>query len=124
MAPNGPWLSERLRERGVELAHIIVVADRRGDLRGALDFLQRAGMDLVITSGGLGPTADDLTAEVVGEFAGRPAAARLLTRGADRASILRNRDTMARVQRGGAKRAGNRKQAIVPEGATILEPVG
>ena len=66
---NGPWLSERLRERGVELAQIVVVGDRPDDLRGALEFL--AELDLVITSGGLGPTADDLTAEVVGGFAGR-----------------------------------------------------
>ena len=66
---NGPWLSERLRERGVELAQIVVVGDRPDDLRGALEFV--SGLDLVITSGGLGPTADDLTAEVVGGFAGR-----------------------------------------------------
>ena len=32
---NGPWLSERLRERGVELAHIVVVADRPADVRAA-----------------------------------------------------------------------------------------
>jgi nicotinamide-nucleotide amidase len=120
---NGPWLSERLRERGVELAHIIVVADRRDDLRGALEFLQRAGMDLVITSGGLGPTADDLTAEVVGEFAGRPL--RLDSELEERilAIILRNRGGW-RAYSEEALRAGNRKQAIVPEGATILEPVG
>ena len=44
---NGPWLSERLREQGVELAHILVVADRPDDLRAALDFLARERMDLV-----------------------------------------------------------------------------
>jgi nicotinamide-nucleotide amidase len=120
---NGPWLSERLRERGVQLAHIIVVADRRDDLRGALDFLLRARMDLVITSGGLGPTADDLTAEVVGEFAGRPM--RLDSELEERilAIILRNRGGW-RAYSEEALRAGNRKQAVVPEGATILEPVG
>jgi len=45
------------------------LADRLGvktaDLRAALDFLAREKMDLIVTSGGLGPTADDLTAEVV-----------------------------------------------------------
>jgi nicotinamide-nucleotide amidase len=49
--------------------------DRRrppDDLRAALDFLAGQGVDLIITSGGLGPTADDLTAEVVAEFAGAP----------------------------------------------------
>ena len=58
---NGPWLSERLRERGVEVAHIVVVGDRPADVRAALDFL--AACDLIVTSGGLGPTADDLTAD-------------------------------------------------------------
>jgi nicotinamide-nucleotide amidase len=118
---NGPWLSERLRERGVELAQIVVVGDRPDDLRGALEFL--AGLDLVITSGGLGPTADDLTAEIVGAFAGR-------TMVLDEAleerilAILRRFRARWRSYSEEALRAGNRKQAIVPEGATILEPVG
>jgi nicotinamide-nucleotide amidase len=105
----------------VELAHIIVVADRRDDLRAALDFL--AQMDLVITSGGLGPTADDLTAEVVGAFAGREMVLdealeeRILV-------ILRGFRGRWRSYSEEAMRAGNRKQAIVPEGATILAPVG
>ena len=51
-----------------------MVGDRPEDLRGALAFLAGTGVALVITSGGLGPTADDLTAEVVGEFQGRPSA--------------------------------------------------
>ncbi len=54
---NGPWLSERVREHGVELAHIIVVGDRPADMRAALDFLAREGVELIVTSGGLGPTA-------------------------------------------------------------------
>jgi nicotinamide-nucleotide amidase len=118
---NGPWLSERLREHGVEVAHIMVVGDRPADLRAALDFL--AGLDLVITSGGLGPTADDLTAEVVGAFAGRPMVLdealeeRIL-------EILHRLRARWRSYSEEALRAGNRKQAIVPEGATILAPVG
>jgi nicotinamide-nucleotide amidase len=120
---NGPWLSERLRERGVQLAHIMIVADRREDLRAALDFLAREGMDLIITSGGLGPTADDLTAEVVGEFAGRemvldPALEKRIW------VILQRLRSRWRNLDEDAVRAGNRKQAVVPEGATILEPVG
>jgi len=60
---NGPWLSEQLRAHGVTASHIIVVGDRPDDLRSALEFLRDA--DLIVTSGGLGPTADDLTADVV-----------------------------------------------------------
>jgi nicotinamide-nucleotide amidase len=120
---NGPWLSERLRERGVELAHVNVVADRADDLRAALDFLAREGMDLVITSGGLGPTADDLTAEVVGGFAGR---AMVLDEALEERilAILRGYRASWRSYSEEAMRAANRKQAIVPEGATILEPLG
>ncbi len=68
---NGPWVSERLAELGVEVAHILVVADRPDDLEAALRFMAAEGMDLIVTTGGLGPTADDLTAEVVARFAGR-----------------------------------------------------
>src|SRR5437764_2594754 len=69
---NGPWLSERLRERGVDVAHIVIVADRRRDMRAALEFMAGEGLDLVVTSGGLGPTADDITTEVVADYAARP----------------------------------------------------
>ena len=68
---NGPWLSERLAELGVEVEEITVVGDRPEDLEGALGHMRDRGLDLIVTSGGLGPTADDLTAEVVGRFAGR-----------------------------------------------------
>jgi nicotinamide-nucleotide amidase len=120
---NGPWLSERLRERGVQLAHIVVVGDRPGDLRAALDFLAREDLDVVITSGGLGPTADDLTAEVVAGFAGRELRldAALEERIWTVISGLRARWGAVDED---ALRAANRKQALVPEGATVLEPVG
>jgi len=120
---NGPWLSERLRGHGVELAHTMVVADRPADLRAALEFLAREGIDLVITSGGLGPTADDLTAEVVGQFAGRELRLDAALEQRILAILLRNRAGW-RSYSEEALRAGNRKQAIVPAGATILEPVG
>ena len=66
---NGPWLSERLLEIGVDAAMIQIVGDRPGDLMAALRYMDAQGMALIVTSGGLGPTADDLTAEIVGEFA-------------------------------------------------------
>ena len=120
---NGPWLSERLRERGVDAAHIMIVGDRPADLRAALDFLAREEMDLVVTSGGLGPTADDLTAEIVGEFAGR---AMVLDEALEERimAILRRNSVRWRNYSEEALRAGNRKQAVIPDGATILEPVG
>jgi competence/damage-inducible protein CinA-like protein len=120
---NGPWLSERLREVGVDHAYTLVVGDRREDLEEGLRFLAARGVDLVLTSGGLGPTADDLTAEVVGAFAGR----RMLLDAAleERiAEILRPLLSRWPDLDPEAIRASNRKQAVVPEGATVLEPVG
>ncbi len=120
---NGPWLSERLTEIGVDLAHITIVGDRPEDMAAALRFLAGEGVDLIVTSGGLGPTADDLTADVVAQFSGRPLT---LDAGLEAriAEILR--PLLARwpdVDRASVAR-GNRKQALVPEGATVLEPVG
>ncbi|HEY0343917.1 MAG TPA: molybdopterin-binding protein, partial [Solirubrobacteraceae bacterium] len=68
---NGPWLSARLQELGADVVAIAVVGDRPDDILRALRFLAEEGCALVVTSGGLGPTADDLTAEVVGRFQGR-----------------------------------------------------
>ena len=122
---NGPWLSQQLRERGVQLAHVMVVGDRPADLRAALEFLAAEGMDLVITSGGLGPTADDLTAQVVADFAGREMALDEALEGRIAAILERLRERWAGTPFDeDALRAGNRKQAMVPDGATVLEPVG
>jgi nicotinamide-nucleotide amidase len=121
---NGPWLAEQLRVLGVDIAQIVVVGDRPDDLRAALAFLAGLGLDLVLTSGGLGPTADDLTAEVVGSYQGRPAAV---------APELEAHigDIVARLSAGRGWRldpeataAATRKQALVPAGATVLPPVG
>ena len=68
---NGPWLSEELLELGVDVAHITICGDRPGDLTAQLRFLAEQQVDLIVTSGGLGPTADDLTVATVAEFCGR-----------------------------------------------------
>jgi nicotinamide-nucleotide amidase len=121
---NGPWLAEQLRVLGVDIAHTVVVGDRPDDLRAALDFLTRLGLDLVLTSGGLGPTADDLTAEVVGDFQGRPSA--LDARLEEHIGGIVARFSAGRGWRVDpeATAAGTRKQARVPEGATVIAPVG
>src|SRR5580693_286070 len=69
---NGPWVAERLKELGVDVAYTTVVGDRPQDMEDVLRFMAGEGLDLIVTSGGLGPTADDLTAEVVGRAQGRP----------------------------------------------------
>ncbi|MGN6257755.1 MAG: competence/damage-inducible protein A [Solirubrobacterales bacterium] len=119
---NGPWLSERLAEQGVEVAHILVVGDRPEDLEAALRFMAGEEMDLIVTSGGLGPTADDLTAEIVARFAGRP----MELDEEMEAKIARILDGFARRFRldRAAMLEANRKQAMVPQGAVALDPVG
>jgi nicotinamide-nucleotide amidase len=80
------------------------------------------GMDLIVTSGGLGPTADDLTAEVVASFAGREL---VLDEAVE--------EKIAAILRGFARRfdfdpeavrEANRKQAMIPAGSIALDPVG
>src|SRR3954452_22236032 len=121
---NGPWLAERLRELGVDVGHVVVGGDRPADVRRALQFLGSTDVALVLTSGGLGPTADDLTAQVVGDFQGRPSAvgAELEQRiGASVERLMARRGWRADPE---ATAAGVRKQALVPAGATVLDPVG
>ena len=120
---NGPFLSDRLRELGVDHAFTLVVGDRPEDMERALQFLASSGVDVIVTSGGLGPTADELTAEVVGRFQGRE----MVLDDALEGRIGEILDRYMRRWPGldpEAVRASNRKQAIVPAGATILEPVG
>lgn len=120
---NGPWLSDALLELGVDVVAIAVVGDRPGDILTALRFLAAEGVALIVTSGGLGPTADDLTAAVVGRFQGREMVL-------DEALELRIREILRPLMSRwpdldpDAILVSNRKQAVVPAGAEILEPVG
>jgi nicotinamide-nucleotide amidase len=120
---NGPWLSERLREAGVDTAVIEIVGDRPEDLLAALRSMRDRGLTVIVTSGGLGPTADDLTAEIVGGFCGREM---VLDPDLEEriAEILRPMMERWPNLDPDAVRRSNRKQAVIPEGATILEPVG
>jgi nicotinamide-nucleotide amidase len=120
---NGPWLSDRLLEAGVDLAHITIVGDRPADMEATLDFMAGEGVDVVLTSGGLGPTADDLTAEVVGRFQGREMVVDGALEGRI-AGILRPLAARYPHLDREAIAMGNRKQATIPLGATVLEPVG
>jgi nicotinamide-nucleotide amidase len=120
---NGPWLADRLLELGVDLAHITICGDRSEDMDAQLRFMADLGMDLVVTSGGLGPTADDLTMERVARFAGRELVldARLEARIAE---ILKPLMRRWRDLDPDAILASNRKQAMTPVGARSLDPVG
>jgi nicotinamide-nucleotide amidase len=120
---NGPWLADRLLELGVELAHITICGDRPQDIEAQLRFMVDQGVDLIVTSGGLGPTADDMTVEVVARFRGLEL---VLDDALEEriAEILRPLMKRFRYWDPEAIRAANRKQALVPEGAVVIDPVG
>jgi nicotinamide-nucleotide amidase len=120
---NGPWIADRLLELGVELAHITICGDRERDIEAQLRFLADEGVDLIVTSGGLGPTADDMTVATVASFAGLDLVldAALEDRITDILKRLMARFDNVDIE---AVRAANRKQALIPVGAHVINPVG
>jgi competence/damage-inducible protein CinA-like protein len=120
---NGPWLADRLFELGVDLAHITICGDRPEDMEAQLRFMADQGLRLIVTTGGLGPTADDLTGEVVAGFQQRPLK---LDKGMEEKIARILEPLMQRFQHldRDAILAANRKQAMVPRGATPIDPAG
>jgi nicotinamide-nucleotide amidase len=108
---NSLFLTEELNKLGIEVLRKTIVGDRRELLAEAFrDALQR--VPVVITSGGLGPTEDDLTRETVAELLGR----RLLRNDA----VVRHIEARFRSFKREMP-ALNLRQAMVPEGAEVLE---
>jgi nicotinamide-nucleotide amidase len=120
---NGPWIADRLLELGVELAHITICGDRSEDMAAQLRFMADQGVDLIVTSGGLGPTADDITVATVARFCGRELVldAELEDKITD--ILKRFMGNFANVDLE-AVRTANRKQAMIPAGSHVLDPVG
>jgi nicotinamide-nucleotide amidase len=107
---NSLFLADRLRAIGVALRAKAVVGDRADDL----DSVLRAALgrsDLVILTGGLGPTDDDLTRPVVAAALRRPLSEVTSISDAIRERFARRGLTMPEI---------NRRQAMVPQGATVL----
>jgi nicotinamide-nucleotide amidase len=108
---NSLFLSRRLGDLGISLRAKSIVGDRRDDLEGFFkQALERA--DLVILTGGLGPTDDDLTREVVAKALG-------LELEQDPALVAGLEERFKR--RGLRMPAINLRQAMVPRGATVLD---
>ena len=117
---NSGWLGRELEVLGVELRRVVTVGDEQAAIEDGLRSL--AGCDLIMTSGGLGPTHDDRTVAAVAAVAGVQLALHEPT-----LQIIDERTSDFARQRGrdpATYREGNRKQAMVPEGCEILEPVG
>jgi nicotinamide-nucleotide amidase len=107
---NSLFLTARLNEIGIVVRGKSVVGDDRGDLAARLrDAIGRA--DVVITTGGLGPTDDDLTRDVAAEVLGRPMHVDAAIVAAIEARFARRGVRMPDI---------NRRQGNVPEGASVL----
>jgi nicotinamide-nucleotide amidase len=107
---NSLYVTEVLNDLGIVVAFKAIVGDNRSELRSHVAHALERHRVLVLT-GGLGPTDDDLTREVVAEFLGLPLR--------EDASII---DAMERrfASRGWKMPAVNRRQAMVPRGASVL----
>ncbi len=107
---NAAYLSRRLAELGIHVYRHTAVGDNPARLRRALD-AAFSEADLVITSGGLGPTYDDLTKETVADYFGLPLALH-------EESLETIRAYFARIGRPMTK--NNEKQAMMPRGARVF----
>ena len=117
---NGPFLAAELVRLGLEPERITIVSDRPEDLEQA--FRQGFAADLCLVSGGLGPTHDDRTIELVAQVAGRALA---LDEALEREIEGVSRMIADRLGRPyGDFSTGVRKQATLPEGALSLGLAG
>src|SRR4051812_33704469 len=107
---NAQWLSRRLAEIGVPVAFHTTVADDMAD-NVAVFALASQRADLVVSTGGLGPTQDDLTREVIAAVAGM--------------KLVEHAESLAHIKEMFAKRGRtmpdrNQVQALLPEGAEAI----
>jgi nicotinamide-nucleotide amidase len=108
---NSAWMAQRLAEVGVNLFYKTIVGDNAGRMREIISrALERS--DVVITSGGIGPTEDDLTREIVAEATGRP--------------LVLDSELLGQIEERFRKRGfimtkNNEKQAYIPAGSIPVE---
>lgn len=108
---NAQYLSRKLPEIGLGVYYHSVVGDNPKRLKNALKIAQERA-DVIILTGGLGPTQDDLTKETVSEFLG-------LTQKLDEPSLQIIKDFFKRI--GKPMTESNVSQAMFPVGSTILK---
>jgi nicotinamide-nucleotide amidase len=112
---NAPWMARELRRLGAQVVEVRQVGDGREAIaRAAAELAARC--DLLLISGGIGPTADDRTREAVADAAG--------------VELREDADALAQVEGwfrkiGRTPSASNRQQARLPAGAAVVpNPVG
>lgn len=109
---NSLFLTSELNQLGIRVVHKVVVGDTPDEMRSSFQHaLERA--EVVVSSGGLGPTDDDRTRQTVAELLGR----KLKT---DEAVLQHIKERFQRFRPGRVMPEINARQALVPEGATVL----
>ncbi|MGO4543948.1 competence/damage-inducible protein A [Paenibacillus sp. 2TAB23] len=108
---NAQFLSQKLAGLGVDVYFQTVVGDNAGRLREAIE-IGRSRADLLVFTGGLGPTQDDLTKDVLAEYLNR--------------NLLIHEPSMAQIEHMFSSRGihmveSNRRQALMIEGGEPLE---
>ena len=112
---NAAWAGEQLDLAGVDVLRMVTLGDDIEAIQAALNDAYRTS-ELVVITGGLGPTHDDITREAIAGFFG--------------AELRPDPDVLAHIERRFARRgyampASNQRQAMVPEGFEVLpNPVG
>ena len=110
---NGQWMAKRCAARGVPVRRITMVGDRLDDLRDAIREALARGPALLLLTGGLGPTPDDITARALAEALEKQLV------------LSREALEMLREFYGGELTPAREKMAWLPEGARPLRnPVG
>lgn len=107
---NAAWIAQQLREAGVNLYYKTTVGDNEGRIRSVLE-LVLSRSDVVIVTGGLGPTVDDVTRDAIANATGSP-----LQRNEAIVTALHERFN----RWGSVMSENNKRQADIPVGATIV----
>jgi nicotinamide-nucleotide amidase len=107
---NSVWISQQLTSMGVHIYEMVSISDTGEHITGTLDRLI-GKVDLVLMTGGLGPTKDDLTKEVLAQYFG--------------ANLVVNKEVLATIEeffekRGRTMIESNRRQALVPDNCRVL----
>lgn len=108
---DAQMISQGLSELGINVYYHTVVGDNPDRVRQAVEIARRRA-DIIITTGGLGPTCDDLTKVALAEAFGKPLVYH-------EPSAQRIRDRFAAMERPVTE--NNFQQAMVPEGCTVLD---